>query len=107
MPVKDFLASLPAKHRAKALRAIDLLEEFGPLLRAPHVKAIQGEAYKGLWELRVKLGSDISRIFYFLAVGDTFVLLHGFVKKSQRTPQRELETAKRFMADYRRRMHDG
>ena len=103
MPVRDFLESLPAKHRAKALRAIDLLEEFGPALREPHAKAIQGETYKGLWELRVQFGGDLSRVFYFMAVGDTFVLLHGFAKKTQRTPRKELDTAARYRADYRRR----
>lgn len=102
-PVMEFLNSLPPKHRAKAIWEIDLLEEHGPALREPYVKHIQGERYKGLMELRIQQGGDISRIFYFLPVGNTFVLLHGFVKKDQKTPARELETAARYMQDYRRR----
>ncbi len=102
-PVMQFLNSLPGKHRAKAIWEIDLLEEHGLSLKMPYVKNIQGEKYKGLMELRVQQGNDISRIFYFLPIGDKFVLLHGFVKKNQKTPKRELETALRYKEDYMRR----
>lgn len=102
-PVKDFITSLPKKHQAKAVWEIDLLADYGTGLREPYVKSIKGEKYKGLLELRVQQGNDISRIFYFMPVGDTFVLLHGFVKKNQKTPPRELETALRYMEDYQRR----
>ena len=64
---------------------------------------MQGEQYKGLWELRVRFGNDISRIFYFLHIHGTFVLLHGFVKKSEQTPISELEKAKDYMIDYLKR----
>lgn len=77
--------------------------EFGINLAYPHTKKVQGNQYKGLWELRVKLGTDISRIFYFLHIHDTFVLLHGFIKKSDDTPINELEKAKSYMMDYLRR----
>jgi len=63
-PVLDFILSLPPKHRAKIEREIDLLEEFGIILTYPHTPKIQGGRYKGLWELRIKIASDISRIFY-------------------------------------------
>ncbi|MCI1955831.1 MAG: type II toxin-antitoxin system RelE/ParE family toxin [Oscillospiraceae bacterium] len=102
-PVSVFIASLPSKHQAKALWEIDLLEEHGAALREPYVKAVSGERYKGMMELRIQHGSDISRIFYFFPVRDTFILLHGFVKKDMKTPRRELETALRYMDDYRRR----
>ena len=102
-PVVDFIASLPSKHRAKALWEVRLLAEHGKSLREPYTKSIQGEKYKGLFELRVQQGKDISRVFYCLPVGNTFVLLHGFVKKMHKTPQRELETALRYMKDYLRR----
>lgn len=103
IPVAEFIESLPPKHRAKAIRSIDLLEEFGTGLREPYAKPIQGGEYRGLWELRVKFASDISRIFYFLAVGGRFVLLHGFLKKTMVTPRGELDTARLYMADYHRR----
>lgn len=102
-PVIDFVASLPPKHRAKALWEIRLLAEHGSALRKPYVKSIQGDKYRGLLELRIQQGNDISRIFYFLPVGNTFVLLHGFVKKADKTPARELETAVRYMQDFMRR----
>lgn len=100
VPVQDFLKSLPKKQSAKAYWSIELLEKYGTALTEPYVKPMKGK-YKGLWELRVKFASDISRIFYFMPVGETFILLHGFVKKTDETPQGELDIAKRYMDDYR------
>ena len=102
-PVQRFLAKLPIKHRAKALWEIDLLEQYGLNLREPYAKRLQGEKYRGLYELRVQQGRDSSRIFYFLPVGNTFILLHGFLKKANETPELELNTAHRYMQDYLRR----
>ncbi|MDD3926444.1 MAG: type II toxin-antitoxin system RelE/ParE family toxin [bacterium] len=106
IPVLEFQRSLTAKHRAKSTRDIDMLAEFGTLLREPYVKAVKGERYKGLWELRTKFASDISRIFYFLPVGNRFVLLNGYVKKDMKLDSRELDIAKRYMEDYLRRTQD-
>ncbi|MCL2056755.1 MAG: type II toxin-antitoxin system RelE/ParE family toxin [Oscillospiraceae bacterium] len=103
-PVFEFIDMLPAKHAAKALWEIDLLEKFGTALRMPYSKAVEGDKYKGLFELRIQQGSDISRIFYVLPVGNKFILLHGFLKKGRKTPQKELETALRYMQDYTRRV---
>ncbi len=103
MPVMEFLDSLPTKHKAKAEKSIDLLEEYGMGLKEPYVKRITGKEYKGLYELRIKFASDISRIFYFMPVGTTLILLHGFLKKTQKTPKKELEIAKKYMTDYVRR----
>jgi phage-related protein len=72
----------------------------------PYVKPIKGKRYKGIFELRVKFASDISRIFYFTYQRKTFVLLNGFTKKSEKTPQRELERALRYKEDYERRCSD-
>ena len=63
-PVQDFLDSLEPKILAKTLRTIDLLEANGPLLREPYSKHIQN----GLFELRTKQGSDITRVFYFFFI---------------------------------------
>ena len=98
-PVQEFLDKLPEKHHAKALRDIDVLEKYGIALTEPHVKHIKGK----LWELRIKSASDISRVFYFIHVGKNIVLLHGFVKKTQKTPNREIETANKYLEDYDRR----
>ena len=59
----DFICSLSPKLRAKALRAIELLQEFDFKLCEPHSKTLAGTG--GLKELRVKVGTDICRIFYF------------------------------------------
>lgn len=102
-PVLDFILSLPPKHRAKVEREIDLLEEFGINLTYPHTRKIEGEKYKDLWELRIRFANDISRIFYFIYLDNKFVLLHGFIKKSNKTPSKELEIAKNNMLEYLRR----
>jgi phage-related protein len=51
----------------------------------------------------MKSASDISRICHFASVGKNIVLLHGFVKKAKRTPNREIETANSYVEDYQRR----
>ena len=106
IPVKKFLLALPTKMRAKAYSEIELLREHGIYLKEPYVKAIKGEDYKGLYELRIKLGSDASRIFYFAYHKDTFVLLNGFLKKTNKTPKTELEKARRYRNDYEKRCED-
>lgn len=60
-PVQAFLDSLEPKMHAKALRTIDLLEANGPLLRDPH----SGPMGDGIFELRTKQGSNITRVCYF------------------------------------------
>jgi phage-related protein len=57
----------------------------------------------GIFELRTKQSSDITRVFYFFFVGRKIVLTNGFVKKSQKTPKAEKELARKYKADYERR----
>ena len=61
-PAEEYLNSLDAKMLAKTLRDIDMLEANGPNLREPQSKALED----GIFELRTKVGSNISRILYFL-----------------------------------------
>ncbi len=103
VPVLEFLLSLNPKMRAKAFSEIELLKKHGLHLREPYVKSLKGQEYKGLFELRVQFASDITRIFYFAYRNNTFVLLSGFTKKTQKTPEKELERAKRYKLDYERR----
>lgn len=98
-PVEGFLDGLEPKMRAKALHSIAILQEFGNNLREPHSKAMGG----GLFELRIKFASDISRIFYFFVVDNTIILTNGFVKKTLKTPKAELDLARKYKADYERR----
>jgi len=102
-PVRDFIVNLPGKERAKVVQEIENIRSEGIYLGLPFVKKIAGKEYKGLWELRVRFGSDYIRIIYFLHTKKTFVLLHGFKKKTNRTPKRELETAKGRMIEYKNR----
>lgn len=103
IPVKDFIDNLNPKMKAKALHDISLLEKHGSNLTEPYVKALKGKRNKGLYELRIRHSNDIGRIFYFTFLNDKFVLLHGFIKKSMKTPNKEIEKALKYMDDYKRR----
>ena len=83
-PVQELLDSLEPKLLAKTLRTIDLLEMNGPLLREPYSKPLEN----GIFELRTKQGSDITRVLYFFIVGKKAVLTNGF-KKNRRRHQRQ------------------
>ena len=106
IPVEDFLLTLNPGLRAKAYSDITLLKRLGINIRAPYSTPIKGKKYKGLFELRTKFSSDITRIFYFLFEKNTFILLHGFVKKTNKTPTKELEQALKYKLDYERRCQD-
>lgn len=95
-PVEEFLDSLNAKAKSKVINSFDLLEEFGTAVGPPKVKKIQGTQ---LWELRI-LGFDNIRIFYVAKSGKSFLLLHGFVKKNQKTDTREIKTALERLKDH-------
>lgn len=103
IPVQDFLYSLEPKLRAKAFRDIELLKNLGNELREPYVKPIKGNNNKGLYELRIKFSNDIARIFYFTYCNNKYILLHGFIKKSMKIPPKEIERARKYMEDYKRR----
>jgi len=57
-----------------------------------------------IWECRIQLGSNIYRLFCFFANGSIVVLTHGLIKKTQKTPQKEIARAKKYKDDYLRRM---
>lgn len=87
--VRQFIDDLPLETRIKVRGTLKLLEEYGILIGAPHTKKITGTS---LWELRT-LGESSVRIFYIAKINRTFWLLHGFIKKSQKTPKSEIKTA--------------
>jgi phage-related protein len=99
-PVADFIAALDEKAQAKIARALDLLEECGPALGMPHVRPLPDTG--GLRELRVPFGGQAYRLLFFTD-GNSLVLVHGFVKKAQKLPRRELQTAVSRMKDYLQR----
>ena len=96
IPAEGFLDSLDKKMRAKMLRAISALQDYGAELREPHSKHLDD----GIFELRAKVGSDISRVLYFFIVGKRAILTHGFVKKTQKTPVSEIDKAKAYRKIY-------
>jgi phage-related protein len=57
----------------------------------------------GIFELRTKQGSNITRVFYFFFVGQKAILTNGFVKKTQKTPKADLDLAQKYKSDYERR----
>ena len=71
------------------------MELFGPDLGMPHTRAMGG----GLFELRIKAAEGIARVFYCTVVDRRIVILHQFVKKTDKTPPKELEIARRRMKD--------
>ena len=85
--IEKFIRSLEKSAIAKVLRTLDLLERFGYQLGMPHGKKVAD----GLFELRVRGTQDIRFLYTFH--GRRIVILHGFVKKSDRIPQREMEMA--------------
>ena len=100
IPVNEFMESLELKTQAKVRNAIRLLQMFGISVSTPLIKKLTGT---DLWELRI-VGSDSIRILYVTLSGRTFLLLHGFKKKKQKTPPREINTAKMRLVDYKSRM---
>jgi phage-related protein len=96
-PAADFLRQIEMKLRAKAFRAISLLQKFGPNLPMPHARKLSG--YE-LHELRIKQGSNICRLFYFGHKRSVFVVTSGYVKKRDETDKREIERALRLKAGY-------
>ena len=96
IPAKEFLLSLDYDMRAKMIRTLELLQKNGPDLREPFSKELED----GIFELRAKFGTNISRLLYFFDKGKLVLLTNGFVKKAQKTPKQELSIAKTYRADY-------
>ena len=86
-----FIESLPIKMQVKVDRTIELLRIFGYNLPLPHSKKLKG--LEGLFELRVKQGSNICRLFYFHLEGRTYIITSGYVKKSDKTSKQEIQRA--------------
>lgn len=100
-PVEEFIMGLEPKMQVKAIDSLEILQERGNTLREPYSKAVKGA--EGLFELRIKFSSDITRIFYFFYTGKKIIATNGFIKKTQKTPKAEIELAMKYKADYERR----
>ena len=98
-PVDDFILNLDLKAQSKVRAAIKMLQEFGIQLGLPHIKKLTGTE---LWELRI-LGGDSLRILYIAVSGKNFLLLHGFKKKKDKTPPKEIKVAEGRLEEFRSR----
>ncbi len=87
---------LNPRARAKVWRTIHLLEQKGVNLGFPFCSHVRGK----IFELRTSFARLEPRVLYFAAAGSNFVLLHGFLKKADETPEREIAIAEKRAADY-------
>jgi len=94
---QTFFDKQSKKVKAKIVWTFDLVED---LQRIPETYLKYIENTDGLYEIRVKLGSDIFRIFCFFDQGQLVVLVNGFQKKTQKTPKHEIELALKIKAEY-------
>jgi phage-related protein len=84
------LESLDPSLKARFLHICELLETFGPGdVGLPHVRFLVGK----LWEIRMKGESGIARAIYVTVADQRIVVVHAFVKKTQKTPRRAIKTA--------------
>jgi phage-related protein len=96
--VQEQILELPDTLAARYVVLTRRMVALGPNLGEPHTKAF-GD---GLFELRLKGAEGIARVFFCTLVGRRIIMLHSFIKKSERTPQRERDTAETRMKEVKR-----
>lgn len=96
-----FLISLPNKQRAKFAKTISKVEDYGFYIASRQKWTKKIEGYINLLEVRSKFSSDIIRALYFHSSNGKYVITHGFVKKGQKTPLKEIDKAL-----YRRKIYE-
>ena len=93
--VQEDIMNLPLTLQARFISLTDRMLVHGPNLGLPHTDAFGG----GLFELRLKGAEGIARVFFCTMVGQEIVMLHSFMKKSVKTPAKELLLAKQRMKE--------
>lgn len=88
-PVSKFLDTLSGRQQSKVLRILHNIEEYGLSSVIPHVRKLSGTP---LWEIRI-LGQDNIRVIYVVPSKLKVIVLHGFIKKKQKTPFKEIDIA--------------
>lgn len=94
---EEFLLAQPKKIQDKIFKVIEIIETYQ---HVPKTYLAPMKGYKGLFEARIKLGSNIWRVFCFFDKGKLVILLNGFIKKTAKTPKKEIEKAVRLMNEY-------
>jgi phage-related protein len=95
-PVDEFLDSLDERQQSKVLRLLTTIKLYGLITVIPHIKKLIGTPF---WEIRI-LGRDNIRVFYITVASMDILLLHGFIKKTQKTPGKEIGIAQKRLEDY-------
>ncbi len=95
-PVKEFINSLSLSAKVKVMRLIEFLAERGVLLKEPYTKQVKGK----IRELRVRDTQGAIRVLYFAYTGKRFILLHGFIKKTDKTPASDILIAEKRLNNY-------
>ena len=85
LPVEDFILAQNIKMQAKIFRTLELLEIKGNELREPYSKHLED----GIFEIRVKVGTNNTRILYFFVIGQKVILTNGFIKNAENTKERD------------------
>jgi phage-related protein len=96
-PIEEFIIKLGKSNRALAAKTTQGIKKLRD--RSYHREPLSKHLESGLWELRVKTGSDILRIIYTFNKGRIILLLHIFIKKKQKTPLNELEIARKRLKE--------
>ena len=95
-PVSNFLDTLESNSQSKLLRILHNIQEYGLVSAIPHIKKLSGSPF---WEIRI-LGKNNIRVIYVVPAKFKILVLHGFKKKTQKTPPKELKTATRRYQEY-------
>lgn len=98
-PAREFIDSLSVKMRAKILKILVMLQEYGGQVRMPYSEFLQD----GIFQIRAQQEGNITRVLYFFNDGHKIILTNGFTKKTPKTPVAEIEKAKRYKAEYERK----
>jgi phage-related protein len=96
--VQEGIMRLPLKLQARYIGLTERMIKYGPHLGLPHTESFGG----GLFELRLKSPEGIARVFFCMKVGREIVMLHSFIKKTQKTPEKELKIAKLRMKEIKK-----
>ena len=96
--VQEDIMNLPVTLQARYIGLTDRMIEYGPNLGLPHTDAFGG----GLFELRLKGAEGIARVFFCTMIEQKIVMLHSFIKKTQKTPEKELKLAKQRMKELKK-----
>lgn len=103
-PIEEFLLELKRSNNPLAEQTLKGLEKLKN--RVYHKEPLSKHLEAGLWELRIRAGTDILRIIYTFSKGRIIILLHVFIKKQQKTPARELEIARRRLKEVKMKETD-